>query len=165
MPQSGIQISPIPSPREACFTSPSQRCAGPCPLDLYLIGTILREAREAKGTSLSDAAEALFVKKSTVGAIESGRWEMLPHPFYVKGYVRSYASYLGIAKTIETFLQRSTVGRENEKKTMPTAHPASRHPTLFPLTATARIARVLWGVIDICILTVSGMRRAVLPRF
>ena len=48
-----------------------------------------------------DVAEFLFVKKSTVCSIEAGDWDALPHPVYVKGYVKSYAAYLGVSAGIE----------------------------------------------------------------
>jgi transcriptional regulator with XRE-family HTH domain len=69
--------------------------------DLGHLGEILREARESKGISLADVAESLFVKKSTLCSIESGDWNTLPHPVYVKGYVKSYAAYLGVPWGIE----------------------------------------------------------------
>ena len=69
--------------------------------DLRSLGEILRETRESKGLSLADVAESLFVKKSTLCSIESGDWNTLPHPVYVKGYVKSYAAYLGVSGGIE----------------------------------------------------------------
>ncbi len=73
----------------------------PDPFDLTAIGAMLREARGERGTSMDGVAEELFVKKSTLIAIESGLWDDLPHPVYVKGYVRSYASFLGISDAVE----------------------------------------------------------------
>jgi cytoskeletal protein RodZ len=73
-------------------------------IDLAAVGSILRETREERGGSIACAAEALFIKKSTLGDIESGRWEALPHPVYVKGYVKSYASYLGVLENVEAHL-------------------------------------------------------------
>jgi hypothetical protein len=81
----------------------SQECKPAGAINLAVIGPLLRAAREKKGTSVAGAAEALFVKKSTLAAIESGQWETLPHPLYVKGYVRSYASYLGALEAVETY--------------------------------------------------------------
>jgi cytoskeleton protein RodZ len=64
--------------------------------DLLQIGQLLREEREERAISLSDVSEALLVRKSVVAALESGRWELLPHQVYVKGYVKQYARYLGM---------------------------------------------------------------------
>lgn len=82
-------------------TEPYQKHELPGAIDLAVIGPLLRAAREKNGISVAGAAEALFVKKSTLSAIESGQWETLPHPLYVKGYVKSYASYLGALEAIE----------------------------------------------------------------
>jgi hypothetical protein len=84
------------------------------PIDLTIIGAILRETRERRGTSIAAAAEALSVKKSTLGDIEAGRWDTLPHPVYVKGYVKSYASYLGVPGRIETHLRTRQKTTRNE---------------------------------------------------
>ena len=74
-------------------------------LDLFKIGPILKDAREGKALSLASVAGALFIKASCLDAIESGSWEALPHPVYVKGYVRAYAAYLGISETVEADLK------------------------------------------------------------
>lgn len=133
-------------------------------MDLGLIGAILKEEREGKGTSVADAAEALFMKKSTLDAIESGCWEMLPHPLYVKGYVKSYASYLGISTAIEAQLQPAT--NCDDGKEAPSKMGFTARAGLFLSTTTSRIAKGLWGgLLDACHLVFSGMRRAVLLRF
>jgi len=62
--------------------------------DLCKIGQLLKHAREEKGFSLEEVANALCVRKSTVEAIESGDWHGLPHPVYVRGYATQYASFV-----------------------------------------------------------------------
>lgn len=74
-------------------------------LDLYRIGQALKEARLAKGLSLDDVSDALFIRKSALGAIEGGHWERLPHAVYVKGYVKLYASYLNMPEKIKADMQ------------------------------------------------------------
>lgn len=64
------------------------------PFDLLQIGMMLRVEREERAISIEDVSEALLVRKSVVAALESGRWELLPHLVYVKGYVKQYARYL-----------------------------------------------------------------------
>ena len=82
------------------------------PFNLSAIGSILKERREGKGISIVGASEELFIKKSTLTAIESGQWVSLPHPVYVKGYLRSYASYLGVLDAVETRLSSRREGEE-----------------------------------------------------
>ena len=75
--------------------------------DLVRVGRLLKQARERKELSVGDVSEALFLTKSTLEAMESGHWEILPHPVYVRGYAKSYACYLSVYERIEEFLHRS----------------------------------------------------------
>jgi cytoskeletal protein RodZ len=61
-----------------------------------LIGTALREARMNKGLDIADCAEAIFIRARYLAAIEDGRFEDLPDPAYVSGFVRAYADHLGV---------------------------------------------------------------------
>lgn len=71
------------------------------PFDLDKIGQLLKAARNAKELTLEDVSAALFIRKLTIGAIESGDWQKLPHPVYVKGYVTQYASFLNILDLVK----------------------------------------------------------------
>ena len=66
------------------------------PFDLDKIGQLLKAAREEKGLTLEDVSRALFLRKSIIGAVESGDWQRLPHDVYVKGYATQYASFLNV---------------------------------------------------------------------
>ncbi len=70
---------------------------GEIPFDLRKIGQMLKSAREEKGITLDDVSNALLIKKRVIGAIESGDWDSLPYPVYVKGHVKQYAALLKIA--------------------------------------------------------------------
>ncbi|HEY6838754.1 MAG TPA: RodZ domain-containing protein [Geobacteraceae bacterium] len=61
------------------------------------IGTCLREAREEQGKSLDEAARITRIGKNYLIAIEGGMFEKLPNSAYVKGFLRIYAKYLGLA--------------------------------------------------------------------
>jgi len=53
-------------------------------------------AREAKGLTLAVVARNLRLSIATLQALESGRYEDLPEPIFVRGYLRSYARLLGM---------------------------------------------------------------------
>jgi hypothetical protein len=74
------------------------------PFDLASIGAFLKSSREMGSLDHKTVADGLLVKKSTVHAIETGRWQDLPHSLYVKGYVRSYARFLGVSEKVEDLL-------------------------------------------------------------
>ena len=71
------------------------------PFDLDKIGDLLKAAREEKGLTREEVARALFIGKSTIGAIESGDWQNLPHLVYVKGYITQYASFLNVREIVK----------------------------------------------------------------
>jgi hypothetical protein len=79
------------------------------PFDLTAVGASLKAKREKQNLEHRTIAESLFIKKSTIDAIENGKWQDLPHSLYVKGYVRSYGQYLGISAQIESLLKNSAI--------------------------------------------------------
>ncbi len=60
------------------------------------IGSQLRMAREAKGLTIEQAFKATRIKLSFLEAIEANQLSMLPGPVQARGFVRSYANYLGM---------------------------------------------------------------------
>ena len=60
------------------------------------IGATLRTAREQRGLSLDDVAEATKIRASQLAAIEEEAFEQLPGPTYARGFIRSYADLLGL---------------------------------------------------------------------
>jgi len=74
------------------------------------VGTILRRLRESKAISLSDAAEATRITRKYLQAIEADHPEELPSPAYLKGFVKTYAEYLGLqGEELLLLLNRTTV--------------------------------------------------------
>lgn len=59
-------------------------------------GVMLRHAREARGESLAEVAQALKLSVRQLDALESGRHEALPGPAFVRGFLRNYARHLGV---------------------------------------------------------------------
>jgi len=60
------------------------------------IGEALRSAREAQGKSVEDAAAATRIRSSYLEALEQERFEQLGGNVYAKGFLRSYANFLGV---------------------------------------------------------------------
>ncbi|WP_417069618.1 helix-turn-helix domain-containing protein [Niveibacterium terrae] len=59
-------------------------------------GEALRQAREARGLSLSEVAGTLKLTAKQVGAIESETFEQLPGIAFARGFIRNYARLLGL---------------------------------------------------------------------
>jgi hypothetical protein len=121
--------------------------------DLRQIGEVLRETRIGKGCSLSDVSESLFLTKSTLEAIESGHWDVLPHPVYVKGYVKSYASYLKISEKIEEHLNTPLTSLPDplidEMRDGPSKDGAAREPQGVPPKSLGLLCSAFVGLVSV----------------
>lgn len=60
------------------------------------IGQALREARLANGIDLAEAQRVTKIRTTYLQALEEERWQVLPGPSYVRGFLRTYAKYLGL---------------------------------------------------------------------
>jgi cytoskeleton protein RodZ len=60
------------------------------------LGEKLRQAREARGYSVSDVAEQTRISPHYIESIESDDYSPLPGGIFNKGFVKSYAKFVGI---------------------------------------------------------------------
>jgi len=60
------------------------------------LGDLLRRAREDKHWSPEDAERATGIRRRFIQAMEEGRWDVLPSPIQVRGFLKSYAGHLGL---------------------------------------------------------------------
>ncbi|MGD9101115.1 MAG: DUF4115 domain-containing protein [Anaerolineae bacterium] len=60
------------------------------------LGNELRQAREAKGISLTEAEADTRIKEYYLRALETNDWAALPTPVQAQGFLRNYAVYLGL---------------------------------------------------------------------
>jgi len=60
------------------------------------IGETLREARTAAGIQLDDAERTIRIRIRYLDALESEEWDVLPGDAYVRGFLHTYADFLGL---------------------------------------------------------------------
>jgi len=60
------------------------------------IGTQLRKAREDRGVSIGEAAQATRIRPGYLQALEDDNFAGLPSPVQGRGFLRNYAAYLGL---------------------------------------------------------------------
>ncbi len=60
------------------------------------LGERLRAAREARGLSLSDVADQIRIRTVYLSAIEDENWSMIGAPVYIRGFIRTYARFVGL---------------------------------------------------------------------
>jgi len=73
------------------------------------LGTILRETRAARGQTLADVAHVTRIRVRYLEALEEGRYDALPTPVHVWGFMRNYALYLKLDP--EPLIARYKAGR------------------------------------------------------
>jgi len=60
------------------------------------LGDRFRTTREARGLSLSDVAEQIRIRSVYLEAIELEDWNAIGPPVYIRGFLRTYARFLGL---------------------------------------------------------------------
>jgi cytoskeleton protein RodZ len=60
------------------------------------LGERFAAAREARGLSLSDVSEQIRIRSIYLAAIEDDNWSAVGAPVYVRGFLRTYARFLGL---------------------------------------------------------------------
>jgi cytoskeleton protein RodZ len=63
---------------------------------MFAIGDSLREARTRRGLSAADVQKDLRIRERYLTALEEEKWDLLPGEAYTKGFLRTYAEYLGL---------------------------------------------------------------------
>ena len=101
------------------------------------IGSQLRAAREAKGLTLEQAYKATRIKAAYLEAIEANSIDALPGQVQARGFVRSYANYLGIdGEALAAALDSGTVVMPIANQPIvakPPVPPSAKPQTLTPL--------------------------------
>ena len=89
-----IEPLPVPSARDrAVVENELSRELGP---EAEYSGPLLRKVREAYGNSLEEVAQKSKIARSHLAALEDERWDDLPAPVYVRGYVAEFAKFFGL---------------------------------------------------------------------
>lgn len=60
------------------------------------IGATLREARSRRKVDLSEVEAAIKIRVRYLQAMENEEWDALPGGAYTRGFIRTYAAYLGL---------------------------------------------------------------------
>ncbi len=61
-------------------------------------GSLLRQAREDRGLTVADLADATKIPRRSLDALESGDVAALPADVFVRGFIRSYAKTVGVSE-------------------------------------------------------------------
>jgi cytoskeletal protein RodZ len=124
-------------------------------------GEYLRNLREERGIALEEIAQRTRIAVSNLEFLEKDRYELLPPRVFVKGFIRSYATELGLDQ--EDLLARfDSFTKQGELPDYEEEHPLFQQPpplrsfiggTVFTTVLTAA------GVLALGILLITGFTR------
>jgi hypothetical protein len=85
---------------------------------VFEIGNSLREARRRQQLELSDIELATKIRARYLRALEEESFDVLPAQTYVKGFLRTYADYLGLDGQlyVDEYNSRYGVGEEEQRE-------------------------------------------------
>ena len=116
---------------------------------MFEIGGSLREARLKRGLSPADVQKAIRIRDRYLQALEEERWELLPGDAYVKGFLRTYADFLGLDGSLYVDEYNSRYARHDEPTLVPERFERRRHSgggLLRPLVVVAVVVAVVAAV-------------------
>jgi cytoskeletal protein RodZ len=116
---------------------------------VWTLGETLRQARLDKSVSLAEAARDTRIRRSYLEALEAEDLAALPPPVYSRGFVKTYAEYLGLNPQAMVELHQPASRREAG----PTLRPAVPHvaiPRQIP------VRQVLYGISGIAFVIALG---------
>ena len=118
---------------------------------VFEIGNSLREARLRQGVDLARAEDETKIRAKYLQALEDERFDILPAETYVKGFLRTYAEYLGLDGQlyVDEFNSRFAASEEVFAPT-----PAPRRKTRQRASESNLVVVALAGIVAIAILVV-----------
>src|SRR4030081_888848 len=87
------------------------------PRALFEIGNSLREARVRRDIEFAQAELATKIRGKYLRALEEEQFDVLPSETYVKGFLRTYAEYLGLDGQlyVDEYNSRFVIGEEQSE--------------------------------------------------
>jgi hypothetical protein len=124
---------------------------------VFDIGSSLREARVRQGLDFPELEQLTRIRPKYLRALEDERFDILPAPTYVRGFLRSYADALGLDSQpfVDEYNSRFTVGEDD---VVVRARRAPR-PTRGAAERESRIAVIaLAGIAVVTALVIAAWR-------
>ncbi len=88
------------------------------------VGKTLRGARSRRKVDLAEVEASTKIRVRYLRALENEEWDVLPGETYVRGFIRTYASYLGLDGARLAEEHRRDVGASRPGERLPSVEPA-----------------------------------------
>ena len=123
---------------------------------MFEIGNSLREARLRQGFELPRVEADTKIRAKYLRALEEEHFEVLPGDTYVKGFLRTYAEYLGLDGQLYIDEYNSRFAREEEFPPMQSGGPRRKPPARR--VESNFIVVALAGIVAVTILVVVAWK-------
>lgn len=125
------------------------------------VGAILHEARNRRKVELSEVESSTRIRLRFLRAIENEEWDVLPGGVYTRGFIRTYASFLGLdgERLAGDYRRDVEEGRRmSAEPPLPAATGArAPGPRRLPVAATTAIAvAAVLAVAVVAIIVIPG---------
>ncbi|NKI17621.1 helix-turn-helix domain-containing protein [Spongiibacter sp. KMU-166] len=107
-------------------------------------GSVLQEARLQAGKSVAETAEALNLLKTYVEALERNDYTRFNSPLFARGYIKSYARYMGLEEAPLLRDCDRICRRDDEAASKRSVKPGSRAPGHAKAYLLCAAALLLW---------------------
>jgi len=128
---------------------------------MFQIGESLREARTRRGLTPADVHKAIRIRERYLAALEEERWEMLPGEAYVRGFLKTYADFLGLDGNLYLDEYNSRIRAYPEE---PLLSVPLRPERRFPLRAAGVVTAVVLVLAAVAGLLASSLGGSSPPR-
>jgi hypothetical protein len=125
------------------------------------VGDVLRQARNRRKVELSEVEAATRIRLRYLQAIEAEDWDVLPGGVYTRGFIRTYASFLGLDGDRLVDDYRASVEEKVPDSAASTPGAAPTHPSSAPKPARHR--RLGWLVAATGAVLIAAAVIALLP--
>jgi cytoskeleton protein RodZ len=116
--------------------------------DVETLGAYLKGKREALNISLQEVAQVTRIRRSILEAIENNRYDLLPPKVFAQGFVKSYASYLGLDES-------EVVNRYAELVEVPEAEVKTAEARMA--SAAPRFSSIMWLFVLIALILAAAL--------
>jgi cytoskeleton protein RodZ len=124
---------------------------------VFEIGNSLREARLRQGLDFPEIEQGTKIRGKYLRALEDEQFDVLPAQTYVKGFLRSYAEYLGLDGQlyVDEYNSRFVVGEEE-----PQSRPRRSAPPSRGVQVQSRVVLLtLLGIVSVTALVIVAWTR------
>ncbi len=118
------------------------------------IGERLKEERESKNMSLDDVQNLTKIQVRYLDAIEQERFNVMPGSFYVRAFIKEYATVLGLNPDELMEEYKSDLPFEKEEsialsrvKSSKKNKPTTKTPTIFSLLPSVIVVLLIIGIV------------------